>query len=229
MPKRQRARTIISAAIICLSPISMCGCYLPQIVQSTFQPYQDFAYRKSLRRQALRKANAIWEAKYASQHANDRCLEDYRRGFQMGFVETALGNEGCAPPIPERRFASCYSVTNTYPAAVPWFNGYRMGHTSAVAHGVDQWRFAPIDPQLIAGCNQTCVENVSFSEPTVIEEQIIEDETLDLTPITVQSPNIEDVGDVPNQWQAPSAPIDKAESRLDPSWLRDSPLDSEDE
>lgn len=212
LPRRSRlrlrtiVRTLGQAAIFGAMPLMISGCYVQQAVRSTFEPYQDYAHRSALKRKATKQAKLIWESKHASRHEGDACAEAYYLGFKSGFVETVLGNRGCPPPTPERPFLSCYSITNTYPAPVPWFNGYRMGHASAIACGADRWRFAPIDPELVQAC---CAETdstpvhiepipVEIIEPELAPEPVPEP---DLPPPAEKEPTIADfVGDIPSDW-----------------------------
>ncbi|OYP36656.1 hypothetical protein CGZ80_07675 [Rhodopirellula sp. MGV] len=202
MKPRRRALAFKITILLGLIPTISGGCYFPQVVRSTFQPYQDLAFRSSLKRRAIKKSKAVWKASHEAAHAHDACVKDFREGFQAAFVETALGNEGCPPPIPERKLGSCEAITHTYPAAVPWFNGYRIGHAQAVACGVDRWRFAPLDPQYAASCCSSVLPASHVQDNVIIDKVIIDDASVPgEIPITVHPPTVEeDTGVQPPSW-----------------------------
>jgi hypothetical protein len=119
------------------------------MLSATFQPYETLKLRAQTERRARREAKATWETRYASGYANSRTANAVREGFLVGYVETALGGNGCPPPVPTRPVFSRYTFNHTYPPAVPWYEGYRLGHSIASARGLGRRGKAQIDPQLL--------------------------------------------------------------------------------
>jgi hypothetical protein len=130
------------------------GCCLPEIIEATWQPYETLKLRERIKRRAHRQAKQDWEQQFAGRSGQDACAEDMRQGFITAYEEAALGMRNCPPPIPERRLVSRHTLAHTYPAAVPWYQGYNLGRAMAEARGVDRWRFAPVNPDLaLAACH----------------------------------------------------------------------------
>lgn len=176
--------------------LSTGGCCLPEIIRSTYQPYETLKLRERLKRQAKRQARQDWNNHHAACYANHACGKEIRSGFETAYVETALGMKGCPPPIPTTPLISRHTIAHTYPAAVPWYQGYNIGHASAVAHGVDRWRIAPLNPEIqIVACESKQCKSVgsyqhAHSAAETLPEQTIEQREIepDVEPIPAPMP-----------------------------------------
>nr|WP_143548318.1 hypothetical protein [Rhodopirellula sp. SM50] len=145
-------------AILCSA-----GC-VADAIRSTWQPYGAMTKRTTIKLRAGKLARQVWEQNYQSQYASSPCVDDVKSGYTTAFVETAMGMGECPPPIPTRQLLSADAIHQTYPAAVPWYQGYSFGHADAVARGVDRWRLAPLNPELaMAMCPCTpAVHDIPF-------------------------------------------------------------------
>ncbi len=149
-PKRFGSRSV---AIACGGMIAMvailcsAGC-VADAIRSTWQPYGAMTKRTTIKLRASKLARQVWEQSYQSQYASSPCVDDVKAGYITAFVETAMGMGECPPPVPTRRLLSGDAIHQTYPAAVPWYQGYSFGHADAVIRGVDRWRLAPLNPDL---------------------------------------------------------------------------------
>ena len=174
--------------------LSTGGCCLPEIIRSTYQPYETLKLRERLKRQAKRQARQDWNNHHAGCYANQACGDEIRSGFETAYVETALGMKGCPPPIPTTPLISRHTIAHTYPPAVPWYQGYNIGHASAVAHGVDRWRVAPLNPEIqIAACERKqchSADGYQHAHSTVekLPEQPIERPEIDAELETIPAP-----------------------------------------
>ena len=158
-----------------LTLASWCGgCCLPEAIRSTCQPYEAIKERSVVKWRAQSRARRIWAENYEGSYASRPCAEDVRAGFLTAYEETALGMGSCPPPVPSRPLLSRDNILHTYPAASPWYEGYSLGHASAVANGVDQWRLAPLDPQLMLAlcqCQQPCQCQGRTNEVEMLPQQ----------------------------------------------------------
>lgn len=155
--KKRRFAGMLSLALLA----STGGCCLPQIIRSTVQPFENEVFVHTLKWRAARQAKQVWDARFASHYARHACSEDVRDGFVTAYVETALGSDGCPPPVP--RTSSIYrTIGHRTPAAIPWYEGYDLGHAAAVSNGVHRWRLLPLDPDLDADtCRPACSPSVA--------------------------------------------------------------------
>ncbi|KAA5540744.1 hypothetical protein FYK55_20390 [Roseiconus nitratireducens] len=203
------------------------------MIRSTCEPYEQLKEQDKLERQGRREGRRVWATRYASQYANNACRDEVKQGFVTAYAETALGGNGCPPPMPTSPLLSRHTLTHTYPAAVPWYEGYHLGHASAVAHGVDKWRLAPIDPDLIAAA---CACRPMAGHPVLPAYSEIEVETIpgDGVPIeaipaeAVPAEGVPAPVPAPETIDAPQAPSDldttKATDSL-PSYITTNPFE----
>lgn len=149
------AALLLAAA--CLAGI---GC-TPSGLRSLCGPYEDMKFRAALQARAELEGRRVWNERFAPRYDELPAVTDLRQGFIQAYVETALGRDGCPPPIPESPLLSWNTLTHSYPNANRWYEGYHLGHATATSRGVDRWRHAPLDPQLFAaahrGSHEHCV------------------------------------------------------------------------
>lgn len=150
--KKRRKAGVLWLALL----VGSSGCCLPQIIRSTVQPYENLAFLQTLKWRAAKQARQVWDARYASCYIRHAHASDVKDGFVTAYVETALGSNGCPPPVP--RTSSIYrTIGHRTPAAIPWYEGYDLGRAAAITRGVDRWRLLPLDPDLDADvCPQVC-------------------------------------------------------------------------
>ncbi|MCS7468537.1 hypothetical protein NZK35_17935 [Stieleria sp. ICT_E10.1] len=149
-PKRFGSRSVAIACGVMIAMVTIvcsAGC-VADAIRSTWQPYGTMTKRTTIKLRANKLARQVWEQNYQSQYASSPCVDDVKAGYITAFVETAMGMGQCPPPVPARRLLSGDAIHQTYPAAVPWYQGYSFGHTDAVVRGVDRWRLAPLNPDL---------------------------------------------------------------------------------
>lgn len=154
-PTGRLARRSLGTALLMMC-LTSSGCCLPQILRSTFQPYENILRMKAIKLRAASQASDVWEARFARCYAHHACSEDVRDGFITGYVEAAFGSDGCPPPVP--RSSTIYrTIGHRTPAAIPWYEGYDLGHAAAITSGVDRWRLLPTDPDLLRPkCESSC-------------------------------------------------------------------------
>jgi hypothetical protein len=178
--RRNPARHRVGALLVVLAMTTGGGC-LPQIIRSTAQPYQNLVFLQTLKWRAAIEARQVWGERLEANYANHACRNDVKDGFVTAYVETALGSDGCPPPVP--RTSTFYrTIGHRTPAPIPWYEGYDLGHAIAVANGVDRWRLLPIDPDLEAGaCRPVCLpasdvplEGPATDAPPIHGPEIIE-------------------------------------------------------
>lgn len=157
-----RKRLAILAGVLIL----VGGCCLPEAIRSTLQPIETMRFKSSIERRARAEASRVWDNQFAQRYQNHPCADDVRKGFVTGFIETAFGMGGCPPPVPSKPLISKHTLTHTYPGAVPWYEGYKFGNAMAVAGGVDKWRLAPINPDLIACQATRCIDSGATAADT---------------------------------------------------------------
>ncbi|QDV43029.1 hypothetical protein Enr13x_28810 [Stieleria neptunia] len=143
-----RSMTIDCGGIIAIVAILCSAGCVADAIRSTWQPYGAMTKRTSIKMRATKQARQVWEQNYQSQYASSPCADDVKSGYIAAYVETAMGMGQCPPPVPTRRLLSGDAIHQTYPAAVPWYQGYSFGHADAVVRGVDRWRLAPLNPDL---------------------------------------------------------------------------------
>ncbi|MCA9140166.1 MAG: hypothetical protein KDB00_25515 [Planctomycetales bacterium] len=151
---------------------------MPQAIRATVRPYGTIEERALLKLRAKRSGREIWAAKYERCYANASHADDVKAGFEAAYVETALGMGNCPPPVPTRQSLALHGINRSYPCAVQWYEGYSLGHASAVANGVDRWRLAPLNPGL-------AVEQCHCQTQSLLTDQSIEHV---ITPELLESP-----------------------------------------
>ncbi|WP_182865963.1 hypothetical protein [Stieleria mannarensis] len=152
--------------IVALATLCSSGCVVDAF-KSTLQPFASAAKRNVIKIRATKEAQRNWEQSYQSSYASSPCASDAEAGYIAAYVDTAMGMGECPPPVPERRLLSAHAIHQTYPAAVPWYQGYNFGHVDAVARGVDRWRLAPLNPELaLALCGCRGEAQTTTPEPT---------------------------------------------------------------
>jgi hypothetical protein len=150
------------------------GCQLPAALQATFAPYTASNQRLAIKLSARLDAGKIWAESYAEKYDDQACGSDIKDGFLHAFVETSVGGTGCPPPMPVSPLLSLSSLAHRQPDANAWYLGYDLGHASAIANGVDRWRYAPLDPSL--RCNPQ--SHVQFGGD-VISNPILDQDTFE--------------------------------------------------
>ncbi|QEG01846.1 hypothetical protein Mal15_59270 [Stieleria maiorica] len=168
-PRRSATRSAslrCGGMIVAIATLCSAGC-VADAIRSTWQPYAAAKKRTEIKVRATKEARRNWEQSYQSSYASSPCASDAEAGYIAAYVDTAMGMGECPPPVPARRLLSAHAIHQTYPAAVPWYQGYNFGHVDAVARGVDRWRLAPLNPELalaLCGCRREA--QTTSPEPT---------------------------------------------------------------
>lgn len=162
----RQAMRICMGGVLLVMVVAGGGCCITDAVRSTLAPYEAIKERKVITWQAGREARQVWKDRFEACYTSNPCLEDVRKGFEEAYIETALGLGSCPPPVPKRRVLGLLAINRSYPAAAPWYEGYSLGHASAVANGVDRWRLAPLNPQLMLAVRQCQCNQLVDVEPS---------------------------------------------------------------
>lgn len=165
------------------------GCTMGEALRSTCAPYEAIKRRNMTKWVATKEAKRIWRDCYANQFQAQPYKEDVKEGFVLAYVETALGGNGCPPPVPVSPVLGKHTLTHTFPNGNQWFYGYHLGHANALSHGVERRRFAPLNPELMCipssvsthGCIDDavatpCEANYLDSGPLALEHLMESDE-----------------------------------------------------
>ncbi len=154
-------RTTWRRFVLGLALLAMPGCCIGESLRATCAPYEAMKRRNMTKWVATRDAKRLWRDCYAAKYRAEPCVEDVREGFVLAYVETALGGNGCPPPVPVSPLLSHRTLTHSYPNGNQWFFGYQLGYTTALSNGVDRERFAPLNPELM--CLPPNVAAVAYS------------------------------------------------------------------
>lgn len=200
---RRNARYGVGASVLAIMSITV-GCCLPQAIRATVRPYETIKERSLTTLRAKRSSRAVWVKNYEKCYANASYAEDVKAGFETAYVETALGMGSCPPPVPSRQLLAACGINQSYPCAVPWYEGYSLGHASAVANGVDRWRLAPLNPELAVELCRCQTNAMTTDQPVDPIEHVITPEPLE-TPVNPE-PSVEPL----------PLPIEQS-----PAWLED--------
>lgn len=94
------------------------------------------------------RAKGAWRSRQ-SHYSDVPHLHDFADGFQSGYRNVASGDDGCAPPLPPRKYwTSRFEDLEGQERVAAWFAGYPHGARAAVEDGFGAWRSVQVSPTI---------------------------------------------------------------------------------
>lgn len=116
-----------TALLLVLGMSLACGCHSLQTRVS-----DDMIAARNYRESLM----AWWSVRHIYAD-NEPHLNDFGRGFRVGYENVANGGNGCPPTLPPQRYwAARYQDDYGHEQVVSWYNGYSHGVELALADGV---------------------------------------------------------------------------------------------